>query len=306
MLPEDSKGRLVAIMDSGVGGLPYLESARRLLPGANFVYLADREGFPYGTKTREAVEAIVRDRVDRLVAAFDPDAVVIACNTASQAALAAVRRDHPGLDVIGTVPAVKPAASDSKRKVIGVLATERSVVDPYLDELENRFASSCRVERRGAQDLVAFVERRFLEADDSETRKVIEPHVAYLVDRGVDEIVLACTHFLHVAREIEDLANELSAGSGGPPVKVVDSREGVARRLRDLVGRDDLVGRGDLMGRDDLRGGDNGSNREELQNRAASRDRFFLTGPKPFEAVYADFAGRYGLAGPFALDGAKR
>ena len=297
-------------MDSGVGGLPYLESARKLLPSARFVYLADREGFPYGTKTREAVESIVRDRVSRLVAAFKPRAVVIACNTASQAALAAVRNDHPGLPVIGTVPAIKPAASATQSGVIGVLATDRSVVDPYLDELEARFASACRVERRGAQDLVAFVERRFLASTKVEIIEAIRPHVAYLVDRGVDEIVLACTHFLHVASEIESLANELAAKRAVGKVKVVDSREGVARRLRDLLGRDDLLGRGELPDRGDLPdrgglpdrgelgGGDRGPGRESWV------DRFYLSGEPPFEAVYDGFAARYALSGPFALDDA--
>ncbi|HUX41158.1 MAG TPA: aspartate/glutamate racemase family protein [Rectinemataceae bacterium] len=306
MLPERNKGPLVAIMDSGVGGLPYLEASRRHLPRANFVYLADREGFPYGTKTREEVEAIVRDRVRRLVSAFAPDALVIACNTASQAALAAVRADHPGLPVIGTVPAVKPAASESRSKVIGILATERSVVDPYLDELEDRFASTCRVERRGAQDLVAFVERRFLEAEPSETMGAIGPHVAFLVEKGVDEIVLACTHFLHVAKEIEVMANELAARRGGSAVKVVDSREGVARRLRDLIDRGDLIDRDDFVDRGDFDGRDQLLGEGGTRPEQGHRDRFYLTGPEPFEAVYAGFARRYGLEGPFALDGARR
>jgi len=279
-------------MDSGVGGLPYLESARSMLPSARFVYLADREGFPYGTKTREEVEAIVRDRVRRLVRSFDPAAVVIACNTASQAALAAVRADNPGLPVIGTVPAVKPAAERSRSGVIGVLATDRSVQDPYLDELESRFASGRVVVRRGAQDLVAFVERRLFAADRDETRAVLRPHLEYLVEKGVDEIVLACTHFLHVAAEIESLAGELARARGGAPPRVVDSREGVARRLHDLMSRDHR----------DVRGAGSDSAAGRPQNQRREDDSLFLSGPPPFEAVYAQFASRFGLSGPFALD----
>ncbi len=283
MAAENRGGPVVAVMDSGVGGLPYLESARALMPRASFVYLADREGFPYGSKTREEVEAIVRDRVDRLVEDFAPEVVVIACNTASQAALAAVRADHPGLPVIGTVPAVKPAAERTRSGVIGVLATEGTVQDPYLDELEERFAKGRLVVRRAAQDLVSFVERRLLGAGAEELREILRPHVAFLVDKGVDEIVLACTHFLHVADEIEGLAAELAAGRGGASPEVVDSREGVARRLREL-----LDGAGGVDGIE--RGGDR-----------MNPDRLFLTGEGPFEAVYEDFARRYGLVGPFPL-----
>lgn len=282
MEAEAGRAPLVALMDSGVGGLPYLESARLLLPGARFVYLADRAGFPYGTKTREEVEAIVRNRVDRLAAAFELRALVIACNTASQAALAAARRDHPGLPIVGTVPAVKPAAERTKSGVIGILATERAVRDPYLDELEARFASNCRVERRAAQDLVAFVERRLFAADAAERRAVLLPHLEALVEAGADVIVLACTHFLHVARDIEELASELARARGRPPVGVIDSREGVARRLRELLGPQE-TGEGSAS--------DPGPG------------SFHLSGPPPFEEVYGDFARSFGLLGPFPLPG---
>ena len=298
-------------MDSGVGGLPYLESARALLPRASFVYLADREGFPYGSKTREEVEAIVRDRVSRLVSVFDPAIVVIACNTASQAALAAVRADHPGLSVIGTVPAVKPAAERTKSGIIGILATEGTVVDPYLDELENRFARGRLVVRRPAQDLVAFVEHSLLGASAGEIREILLPHVEFLVNKGVDEIVLACTHFLHVARDIEALAAELAEGRVGGPPEVVDSREGVARRLREL-----LLRRGGGTDADADSEAEAEAEAEAAMRRSASPgsgplpiggregravDRLFLTGDSPFEAVYEDFARRYALDGPFPL-----
>lgn len=284
MLPEREKKAVVAVMDSGVGGLPYLESARALLPRISFAYLADREGFPYGTKSREEVEAIVKDRVTRLVAAFEPIAVVIACNTASQAGLAAVRAEHPGLPIIGTVPAVKPAAERTRSGTIGVLATAAAVQDPYLDELERSFAAGRTVVRRGAQDLVSFVERRYLEAGADETRAILRPHLEYLMSRGADEIVLACTHFLHFAREIGDFAAEIAAEKGQEAPRVIDSREGVARRLRDLLDRGRFV---------PPSVGSEGSGLEG--------DGFYLTGPEPFEAVYSSFAARYGLAGPFAL-----
>jgi glutamate racemase len=272
--------RPIALMDSGVGGLPYLAAARRLLPGERYVYLADRGGFPYGTKSPEAIREIVLDRVARLVSAFGPKALVIACNTASQAALTAVRAANPGLAVIGTVPAVKPAAERTRSGVIGIMATARAVQDPYLDELVARFAKGVRVLREGAQDLVRFVEHRMLSASDGERREAVEPAVRRLVDGGADEIVIACTHFLHLRPDIALIA--------GPAVEVVDSRDGVARRLKAVLAERRLASGPAARGPDE-----------------AGRDAFVLTGDTPFEDCYAQFAARFELAAPSALDGCR-
>lgn len=260
----------VAIFDSGVGGLPYLAAARELMPGTGFVYLADRGGFPYGTKPRLELRERVLLVAAQLVGRLDPFALVIACNTASQAALSAVREAYPGLLVVGTVPAVKPAAARTRSGIIGIMATAGAVEDPYLDELVARHAPGVKVLREAAQDLVAFVERSLPSSTEAERRAAVEPHVRRLVAGGADEIVLACTHFLHVARDIRAAA--------GPGVEVVDSREGVARRLRQLL-REAGLGGGKPQG----------------------RGTFFLTGPEPFEPVYSSFAAVFDLDGPVAL-----
>lgn len=269
-----SDSRPIVIFDSGVGGLPYLDTVRSLLPRERLAYLADRGGFPYGTKTRQEVRERVLEVVETIVDGLGPKALVIACNTASQAALDAARKAHPGLTIIGTVPAVKPAALRTKSGVVGVMATARAVEDPYLDELVARHAPGAKVLREAAQDLVAFVERRFPDSTASERRAAVEPHVRRLIDAGVDEIVLACTHFLHVASDIADVA-----GSG---VEVVDSRDGVARRLRQL-----LVERGLAV---------------PATSGPASSGTLYLTGPLPFEESYNRFASRFNLEGPLPLE----
>jgi glutamate racemase len=266
--------RPIVIFDSGVGGLPYLDSARVLLPGERFAYLADRGGFPYGTKTGAQVRERVLEMVAALVLRLKPKALVIACNTASQAALAAVRKAHPGLTVVGTVPAVKPAAQRTKSGVIGVMATARAVKDPYLDELVARYAPGTMVLREGAQDLVAFVEHEFPDSTEEGRRAAVEPYVRRLLDGGADEIVLACTHFLHVAGDIAAVA--------GARAEVIDSRDGVARRLRQL-----LVERGLLA---------------EAGAGSAPPGILFLSGPLPFEGTYGRFASRFGLSGPESLE----
>lgn len=254
----------VLVFDSGVGGLPYLEAIRSLLPSERLEYLADSGHFPYGLKTREEVERVVRLVVGRAIAELRPKLVVVACNTASQAALAALRADHPDLPIVGTVPAIKPAAETSRTRVIGVLATAAAVKDPYLDELVERHAAGARVVRKGAQELVAFVEKRLFDATEDERRAVCAEAVAPLVSAGADRIVLACTHFLHVAADLAE-----AAGKG---VETVDSREGVARRVEFLLReREALAGAGE-----------------------AARGRLRVTGPEP-DATMARFAERFGL-----------
>ena len=266
--------RPIAVFDSGVGGLPYLDSARSILPDERFAYLADRGGFPYGTKTRAEVRERVLEVVGAIVARLDPKVLLIACNTASQAALDAVRKAHPGLAVVGTVPAVKPAAQRTKSGVIGVMATARAVADPYLDELVARHAPRARVVREAAQELVAFVEREYPEAATERRRAAVEPHVRRLLAAGADEIVLACTHFLHVAGDIAAVA--------GSAAEVVDSRDGVARRLRQVLQERGLAA--------------------PPGSGPAPRGVLFLTGPLPFEPSYGRFAERFGLDGPEALE----
>lgn len=281
----------LALMDSGVGGLPYLEAARGLLPGESFVYLADRAGFPYGTKSRAEIEAIVLDRVDRLIRAFAPKALVIACNTASQAALAAVRQAHPELPIVGTVPAVKPAAERTRSKVIGVMATAQAVIDPYLDELIASFAAGTEVLREPAQDLVSFVERDFIASTEAQRREAVFEHARRLVVAGADEIVLSCTHFLHVSADIEAAANEVARGlAGRPRIEVVDSRDGVARRLKDVLA---------ALGPAEAGQGDLGRARVGEKSQGGV---FLLSGPPPFAAVYSSFASLYRLSGPYSLD----
>lgn len=276
------KNATIVFFDSGVGGLPYLELARSMLPGTVMHYIADDAGFPYGNKEPSQVEDILQDRVRRLRSRLRPDVLVIACNTASQIGLKLLRKAHPDLEIIGTVPAIKPAAAESGKGCIGVLATERTVADPYLDDLIARHASEVEVIKTPAQDLVNFVERRFLASDEDERRKAVEPYVRSLLGSGVDRIVLACTHFLHLEREIASCARDL----GGEGVEIIDSRLGVANRLADIV--ETRLGRG---------------LRQEDPALLPSMEpgRFLLTGEAPFDPVYALWAARFGLQAPERL-----
>jgi glutamate racemase len=211
------------IFDSGVGGLSVLRPIRALLPTAPIVYAADSAGYPYGTKSAVEVEARVPALLGRLVERFDPELIVIACNTASTIALDAVRAALD-LPIVGTVPAIKPAAERSKSRVIGVLGTQATVRQPYVDRLSEEFASDCRVLRHGSAELVDLAEAKLRgEATDREAYRAI---LGGLLDQEggerMDTVVLACTHFPLVEQELQAAAPR--------PLDFLDGSEGIARR----------------------------------------------------------------------------
>jgi glutamate racemase len=215
--------RPLLIFDSGVGGLSILAAIRERLPFAPLVYVADSAAYPYGTKRPEEIDARVPALLGRLAERFDPELIVIACNTASTIALDTVRA---ALDVpiVGTVPAIKPAAALSKSRVIGVLGTEATVRQPYVDRLSGEFAADCTVVRHGSAELVDLAEAKLRgqAADDAAYARILDELFAKPGGEGIDTIVLACTHFPLVQEEL--------AAASRRPVRFVDGKEGIARR----------------------------------------------------------------------------
>lgn len=208
----------------------YLKAA---CPNASCLYLADTKNFPYGEKTPEQVIAATTEAVELVLSNFTPIAFVLACNTMSVTALDSLRRQFHHVHFIGTVPAIKVAASKTKNNVIGLLATEATVAHPYTRHLIQDFAASCRVVSRGDGELIRFIEKHLLEQDRTPYLEAARPAVDFFLNEKVDSIVLGCTHFLHIASEIQQLA--------GQGVQVVDSREGVIRqalRIRSGLGRE--------------------------------------------------------------------
>ena len=214
--------------DSGVGGLSVVAPARTLLPRMPVVYAADSAGFPYGTKDEAEIAARVPALLGRLVERFRPRLVVIACNTASTIALPAVRAalDVP---VVGTVPAIKPAAALSRTRVIGVLGTAATVRQPYVDDLARRFAADCIVLRHGSAELVALAEGALAGVVPSRDRIASELHGLLDQPEGerIDVVVNACTHFPLLN---DDLIAVAPAG-----MRFVDGGDGIARRIAHLT-----------------------------------------------------------------------
>jgi glutamate racemase len=216
-------GRPLLIFDSGVGGLSVLGAIRDLLPTAPIVYAADSAGYPYGTKRPAEIEARVPALLGRLAERFDPELIVIACNTASTIALDSVRAALD-LPVVGTVPAIKPAASLSKTRAIGVLGTDATVRQPYVDRLSAEFASDCTVVRHGSAELVDLAEAKLrgVAPDPAALSEILEALFAKPGGGAIDTIVLACTHFPLLEQEL--------AAASPRPVRFVDGKEGIARR----------------------------------------------------------------------------
>jgi glutamate racemase len=214
----------ILFFDSGVGGLSVLAPTRAVLPNAPIVYAADSAGFPYGTKSDDELAERVPALLGRLAERFRPRLAVIACNTASTIAL-----DHAraalALPIVGTVPAIKPAAELSITRVIGVLGTNATVRQPYVDNLAREFAADCTIIRHGSAALVTLAEAK-LAGEEIRPGAIAEAVRPLAETKGLDTVVLACTHFPLLAGE---LATAL------PNVRFVDGGPGIARRVEYLT-----------------------------------------------------------------------
>jgi glutamate racemase len=217
----------ILFFDSGVGGLSVLRPTRELLPNAPIVYAADSAGFPYGKRSEAEIAERVPALLRRLVERFHPLLAVIACNTASTIAL-----DHAraalDLPIVGTVPAIKPAAEISTTRAIGVLGTEATVRQPYVDDLAATFAADCTIIRHGSPALVELAEAKL--AGNKVTVEAVKAAAQPMFDAPggdrIDTVVLACTHF-------PLLENELRTAF--PGVGYVDGGPGIARRVAFLT-----------------------------------------------------------------------
>ncbi|WP_298200278.1 glutamate racemase [Novosphingobium sp.] len=218
----------VLLFDSGVGGLSVLGAVRALLPDAPVIYAADNAGLPYGEKTEAEIAARVAGLLGRMTERLRPRLVCIACNTASTIALAMVR-DVLEVPIVGTVPAIKPAAAQTRSGVIGLLGTAATIRQGYVDRLEAEFAGGKTLLRFAAPELVSAAEARL-------RGEPVEPAVFARAAAGlrdqpggdrIDTVVLACTHFPLVAGDL--------ARAFGPGVDFVDGSAGIARRIAHLL-----------------------------------------------------------------------
>jgi glutamate racemase len=214
----------IGVFDSGIGGLSILRMLRRLLPSEDFIYFADQAHVPYGRRSMEQIRAF-SESITNFLLARGAKLIVLACNTASAAALHHLREIHPDVPFVGMEPAVKPAAERTSTGRIGVLATSATFQGQMFASLLERFAEGKVVLQQTPHGLVERIESGDL--DNPETRAVLKKSIDPLLNSGIDALVLACTHYLFVQALISELI--------GPDVILLDPSEGVARWTAQLL-----------------------------------------------------------------------
>ncbi len=219
----------IGVFDSGVGGISVLKHIRALLPHEDLLYLADSKHAPYGNKSPEFIRERAFALSDFLISQ-GAKALVIACNTATAAAIEDLRKEY-NVPIIGMEPAVKPAAAATKTGVVGVLATVGTLKSAQFAALLESYGKNVTVVTEGCPGLVECIERGELAA--TETSRLLESYLKPLLDAKADTIVLGCTHYPFVRPLIEEIV--------GKEVVLVDTGAAVARQLQKRLSEKDLL-----------------------------------------------------------------
>ena len=222
-MSDTSTPRLLFI-DSGLGGLSYLECVRKERPDWDYHYLADTAYFPYGGRDSLTLISRLCDVTRAVSERYTPDLMVVACNTASVTALDALRKEFD-FPIVGVVPAVKPATAYDG--AIAVIATEQTANGNYLKSLIDQFAPCQDVETVAAPDLVDFVENRLFEAEEEEILDILKPYTDQVIRKEWTALVLGCTHYIFLKPWLRKMLPD--------SVALVDSTDGVTRRILDLL-----------------------------------------------------------------------
>ncbi len=217
------------MFDSGCGGLSVLREAARLLPQEKFIYYADNANCPYGEKSPDFILERSR-RISEYLISRGAQIIVVACNTATAAAISSLRNEYP-VKFIGMEPAVKPAALSSRTGVIGVLATAGTLKGSKYLTTKGMYEDNVKIVEHVGQGFVELVENGILNGPEAENtvRESLRP----LLDAGADRIVLGCTHYPFLMDTIRKIA--------GPDVLVIDPAPAVARHLEEVMEKDGIV-----------------------------------------------------------------
>lgn len=232
-----SPGGPLGVFDSGVGGLSVLPAIQAHMPHEDILYLADQGHVPYGPRSLAEVRGF-SEAITRYLLEAGAKLIVVACHTASAAALTHLRATFPEVQFVGMEPAVKPAAETTDSGVVGVLATAATFQGELYASVVERFAQDVRVLPSTCPGLV-----RQIEAGDltgSETRRILEEVLTPMLAEGIDAVVLGCTHYPFVA----DLIGEIA----GPGVRIIEPSEAIARQTQRLLMQSQLANDVDKAG----------------------------------------------------------
>ncbi len=210
----------IGIFDSGVGGLSVLRAIRTQLPNESLLYFADQAHVPYGPRSLEEVRSF-SETITEYLLAQGAKLIVVACNTASAAALHDLRKSFPNTPFVGMEPAVKPAAEQTHSGVVGVLATPATFQGALYASVVERFASGVTVLQNTCSGLVKEIERGAV--DGEKAKQILESALRPMLGRGLDTVVLGCTHYPFAIPQIEAIC--------GDSVRVIDPAPAVARQV---------------------------------------------------------------------------
>jgi len=221
--------RPVLFIDSGIGGLPYCIDFKNKNPNEKVCYLADNQNFPYGPREKDELTSILITLTEKVLKSINPKIIVLACNTATISALAALRHRYPQIPFVGTVPALKPAAKTTSSGKVGVLGTARTIGEIRSLGLVDE---TCDIHGIAAPELVDFVENHFEKADEKEKKEIVKKYMDIFRHEGVDSVVLGCTHFLF----LQDVFHKEGANPDyTPQIEVFDSLKGITKRIEFLL-----------------------------------------------------------------------
>jgi glutamate racemase len=225
-----SMSHSVGVFDSGVGGLSVLRAIRQSHPQQPLIYLADQAHVPYGPRSLQEVQKFATG-ISRFLLAQGAGLIVVACNTASAAALHHLRRIFKEVSFVGMEPAVKPAAENTHSGVVGVLATPATFQGALYASVVDRFANGVVVLQDPCLGLVSEIEAGRLQG--AQTRRILEKAIKPMLEKKVDTLVLGCTHYPFVIPLIQEIA--------GPEVRVIDPAPAVARQTGRLLDAQGLL-----------------------------------------------------------------
>jgi len=219
----------IGVFDSGVGGLSVLRALRESIPNENVIYFGDQKHIPYGPRPAEQIRAF-SEAITRFLLEESAKLIVVACNTASAAALTHLRQTFPDVKFVGMEPAVKPAAETTHTGVVGVLATPTTFQGALYASVVERFANGVELLQNTCPGLVQQIEMGDL--DGPETRRILEEALHPMLEKNIDTVVLGCTHYPFVIPLIQRICGE--------SVRVIDPAPAVARQAGRLLEADGM------------------------------------------------------------------
>ena len=229
----NTKQDYIAVFDSGVGGISVLRQLRKKLPQENFIYFGDSANAPYGSRSTDEVRRLTLAAAEKLFREYPVKALVVACNTATAAAITTLRQAYPHRIIVGIEPALKLAADRHPYGRIGVMATQVTLREEKFDRLAHRFDENCTITKIPAPGLVEFIEAGKGDSGEAQAflRQLLGPYIGKL-----DALVLGCTHYPFVKHNIQAIL--------GPGTEVLHGGEGTARETKRRLAAANLLNPG--------------------------------------------------------------